>query len=83
VVVDIDLDVIEAGYSPACPGARPGCLAPWELHEACLAIGNHPKVRALCLVEVDPTLDPFGTGVDNVCLCLLHVAAGLSTRRAR
>jgi formiminoglutamase len=83
VVVDIDLDVIEAGYSPACPGARPGGLAPWEVHEACLAIGREPKVRALCLVEVDPTLDPFGTGVDNVCLCLLHAAAGLSTRGVR
>jgi arginase family enzyme len=74
IVVDIDLDVIEAGYGPACPG---------EVHEACLAIGKEAKVRALCLVEVDPTLEAFGTGVDNVCLCLLHAAAGLSRRGRR
>ena len=81
IFVDFDLDVIEKGYGPACGGARPGGLAPWEVHQAAWAVGNNPKVRGFCIVEVDPLIDPFDTGVENAALCLLHAAAGLAMRR--
>lgn len=80
IFVDLDLDVIECAYGPACPGARPGGLAPWEVHEAAVVVGANSKVRGVCVVEVDPAIDAFGTGVDNAALCLLHSAAGLALR---
>nr|WP_269751146.1 arginase family protein [Acuticoccus mangrovi] len=80
IIVDIDVDVLDAGYGPASPGARPGQIAPWELHEACNVIGAHPAVSTLIVVEVDKTMDLFGTGLDNACVCFLQAACGLAVR---
>lgn len=79
--VDLDVDVLDAAFAPACPGARPGGLQPHELHDAALAAGRHPRVAAIDVVEVDATRDPGGVTVDNAALCLLHAAAGLALRR--
>ncbi|MDQ3530623.1 MAG: arginase family protein [Actinomycetota bacterium] len=78
--VDLDLDVLDAAFAPACPGARPGGLLPAELHDAAFAAGAHPAVATIDVVEVDAAADPTGITVDNAALCLLHVAAGVLTR---
>jgi formiminoglutamase len=78
--VDLDVDVLDRAYAPGAPGARPGGLAPAELHAAALAAGRHPTVYGIDIVEVDAGADPTGITVDNAALCLLHAAAGLSLR---
>lgn len=80
IVVDIDVDVLDSNFGPGSPGARPGQIAPWELHEACFVIGEHEAVSTLIVVEIDKTMDAFGTGMDNACVCFLQAACGLSAR---
>ncbi|MFN2524396.1 MAG: agmatinase family protein [Mycobacteriales bacterium] len=78
--VDLDMDVVDRAFVPACPGARPGGLLPSELLEAAVEAGQHPAVRAVDVVEVDATADPSGVTVDLAAMCLLSVAAGFATR---
>jgi formiminoglutamase len=78
--VDLDVDVLDAAFAPACPGARPGGLAPWQLLDAALAAGRHPAVVGIDVVEVDAAADHAGRTVDVAALCLLHAAAGLARR---
>ena len=80
IYVDLDVDVLDSAYAPGCPGARPGGLAPFELHAAAREAGLHPLVRAIDIVEVDAGRDPHGVTVDNAALCLLSAAAGLARR---
>ncbi len=80
IYVDIDMDVLDRAFAPGCPGARPGGINPRELFDACFAIGSHPSVRAVDIVEVDPTADPSHVTVDAAALALLNVAAGFARR---
>ncbi|HEX2031476.1 MAG TPA: arginase family protein, partial [Actinomycetota bacterium] len=80
VYVDLDLDVLDAAFAPACPGARPGGLAPWDLRRAARRCGAHPAVRALDLVEIDPERDPAGATSLVAASCLLEFAAGVAAR---
>lgn len=80
VWVDLDVDVLDAAFAPACPGARPGGLAPWELHAAAFVAGRHPAVAGIDIVEVDAMADHAGRTVDIAAQCLLHAAAGLAGR---
>ncbi len=57
IYVDFDLDVLDRTFAPAASGSRPGGLAPWELRRAARLCGLHPRVRAIDLVEIDPTRD--------------------------
>lgn len=82
IYVDFDIDVLDRAFAPACPGARPGGLMPWELHRAAYLCGTHPKVRAIDLVEVDPTQDVADVTVLATGACLLSFASGLVTRLA-
>ncbi len=82
IYVDFDIDVLERAFAPACPGARPGGLMPWELHRAAYLCGTHPKVRAIDLVEVDPTQDVADVTVLATGACLLSFASGLVIRLA-
>lgn len=80
VYVDLDVDVVDAAYVPACPGARPGGLLPAELLEAAAEAGRHPAVVAVDVVEVDAAADEHGRTVDLAAACLLRAAAGLAVR---
>jgi arginase family enzyme len=80
VYVDLDVDVLDAAFAPGCPGARPGGLTPGALFATALAAGAHPAVRAIDIVEIDPTRDITDRTVDAGALALLHAAAGFSTR---
>ena len=72
--------VLDRAYAPACPGARPGGLQPWEVRRAAWLCGRHPKVKALDLVEVDPTQDVADVTVLTTGACLLSFAAGVVKR---
>lgn len=78
--VDLDVDVLDAAFAPACPGARPGGLAPAGLFDAAFVAGRHPAVTGIDIVEVDAAADPQGLTVDVAAECLLHAAAGLASR---
>jgi formiminoglutamase len=80
IYVDLDLDVLDRVYAPACPGSRPGGLAPWQVQQAARLCGRHPKVRAMDLVEVDPTRDVAEATVLAAASCLLAFASGLAGR---
>lgn len=80
IYVDLDVDVLDRAFAPACPGARPGGLMPWMLRRAARICGAHTKVCAMDIVEVDPTKDI----ADVTCLAaasfLLAFASGVATR---
>jgi arginase family enzyme len=80
IYFDLDVDVLDRAFAPACPGARPGGLQPWELRRAAWWCGRHPKVKAMDLVEVDPTQDVAKVTVMNTAACLLSFASGLVSR---
>jgi formiminoglutamase len=80
IYVDFDMDVLDRAFAPACPGARPGGLTPWELRHAAFLCGLNPKVRAIDLVEVDPTQDVADVTVLATGACLLSFASGLVYR---
>ena len=80
IYVDLDMDVLDRAFAPACPGSRPGGLTPGTVAEASYEIGKHPKVRAMDIVEIDPTKDVN----DSTCLAagqfLLSFATGVVRR---
>ncbi|MEW6153826.1 MAG: arginase family protein [Actinomycetota bacterium] len=80
VYVDIDLDVLDRAFAPGCPGSRPGGTKPADLFAAAFAAGAHPAVRAIDVVEVDPTADVASVTVDAAALVLLNAAAGYASR---
>lgn len=80
IYVDLDLDVLDRAFAPACPGSRPGGLTPAGLARAARLAGRHPKVRAVDLVEVDPTRDVADVTVMAAGACLLAFSAGLAAR---
>lgn len=80
IYFDLDVDVLDRAFAPACPGARPGGLLPWEARRAAWLCGRHPKVKAMDLVEVDPTQDVAQVTVMSAAACLLSFASGLVTR---
>jgi formiminoglutamase len=83
VYVDVDVDVLDRAFAPGCPGARPGGITPRQLFDAAFAAGAHPAVRAVDVVEVDPSVDVASITVDAAALCLLNVAAGFGTRQGQ
>jgi formiminoglutamase len=80
IYVDLDIDVLDRSFSPATSGSRPGGLTPWELRRVAWLCGVHPKVRAIDLVEVDPTRDIADVTLLTTGACLLSFASGLVTR---
>lgn len=81
IYVDFDIDVLDRIFAPACPGSRPGGLTPWELRRAAFLCGQDPKVRAIDVVEVDPTQDIADVTVLAAGACLLSFAAGIVNRK--
>jgi arginase family enzyme len=80
IYFDLDVDVLDRAFAPACPGARPGGLQPWEVRRAAWLCGRHPKVKVMDLVEVDPTQDVANITVMSMAACLLAFASGVVTR---
>lgn len=82
VVVDLDIDVLDVAFAPACPGARPGGLTPTDLFTAARVAGADPRVLAADVVEVDVTADEDGRTVMVAAMTLLSFAIGVASRPA-
>jgi formiminoglutamase len=80
IYIDLDLDVLDRIYAPATPGSRPGGLTPHHVRQAARMCGEHPKVRVMDLVEMDPTQDVAGATGLTAAACLLEFAVGLAGR---
>jgi formiminoglutamase len=80
IYVDLDVDVLDRAFAPACPGSRPGGLSPRDVQAAAAAAGSHPKVRAIDVVEIDPERDVGDVTVLNAASFVLAFAAGLASR---
>ncbi|HEV3475395.1 MAG TPA: agmatinase family protein [Actinomycetota bacterium] len=80
IYVDLDVDVLDRAFAPGSPGSRPGGLAPADVRAAARTVGRHPNVRAVDIVEVDPTTDVADVTVLAAASFLLAFAAGLAAR---
>jgi formiminoglutamase len=80
IYVDLDLDVLDRTYAPATPGSRPGGMAPYQIRQAARLCGEHPKVRVLDLVEIDPMRDIADVTVMAAATCLLEFSLGVLKR---
>ncbi|MGH2738664.1 MAG: arginase family protein [Actinomycetota bacterium] len=83
IYVDLDVDVLDRAFAPACPGSRPGGLTPWEVQAAARVCGRHPKVRAMDVVEVDPERDVADLTALAAASFALAFAEGLAARISR
>ena len=80
IYVDVDVDVLDAVYAPACPGSRPGGMTVRQLAEGVARCARHPLVSAFDLVEVDPTQDHGHRTVDTTAHLMLTAMAGVAAR---
>jgi formiminoglutamase len=80
VYVDVDMDVLDRAYAPACPASMPGGLSPADLQEAAFVLGNDPRVAAVDFTEVDASADIAGMTVRAMCAVFLSYCAGVAHR---
>ncbi|MDQ6911747.1 MAG: arginase family protein [Verrucomicrobiota bacterium] len=78
IYVNLDVDVLDRAFAPACPGARPGGLQPWMLRQAARLCGQHEKVLIMDIVEVDPTKDVADVTVLAAASFMLAFASGMA-----
>jgi formiminoglutamase len=81
IYVDLDLDVLDRAFAPATAGSRPGGITALDLRRAAWCCGQHPKVRVLDLVEIDPTRDINDLTSQAAAACLLSFASGVLSRQ--
>jgi arginase family enzyme len=80
IYVDVDIDVLDRVFAPACPGARPGGMTVRELAEGVRRCARHPKVTAMDFVEVDAEADQDGVTLDAMAHLMLSAVAGYAER---
>ncbi len=81
IYVDVDIDVLDRVFAPACPGARPGGMTVRDLAEGVRRCARHPKVTAMDFVEVDADADRDGLTLDAMAHLMLSAVAGYAERR--
>ncbi|HEY7926247.1 MAG TPA: arginase family protein [Candidatus Dormibacteraeota bacterium] len=81
IYVDLDIDVVDRAFAPACPASLPGGLAPGDLLDAALLLGGEPDVAAVDLCEVDALADVAGITIRLMSASFTSVCAGLLARR--
>lgn len=80
--VDIDVDVCDRSFVPACPAAAPGGITAYQLRKLARLAAAHPRVKSIDVTEIDATADSAdGRTVRLGALLVLEAAAGLLERR--
>ena len=80
--VDIDVDVCDRAFVPACPAAAPGGITAHQLRKLARLAAAHPRVKSIDVTEIDATADSAdGRTVRLGALLVLEAAAGLLERR--
>ena len=80
IYVDVDVDVLDSAFAPACPGSRPGGMTPRDLAEGVRSSARHPMVKWVDFVEVDAEADPGGATLDVMAHLFLAAVAGYAER---
>jgi formiminoglutamase len=80
VYVDLDVDVVDRAFAPACPASLPGGLVPADLLTAARLAGREPTVAAVDLCEVDAMADVAGTTVRLMAAAFTALCAGVTLR---
>ncbi|MCC3357263.1 formimidoylglutamase [Bacillus sp. REN16] len=57
IYLSVDMDVVDQAFAPGCPAIGPGGLTSRELLAGITAAAKHPKVKAMDIVEIDPSKD--------------------------
>lgn len=81
VHVDLDVDVCDRAFVPACPAAAPGGISADELRQAAFLAGASRHVASMDIAEIDALADaPDQRTIRLGALLVLEAAAGLATR---
>lgn len=81
IYVTLDMDVLDQAFAPGVPALVPGGMTSWQLFEMLLVLAAHPKVRALDIVEIDPSQDPRRATVRVAVHAMLSFLTGFAVRR--
>ncbi|GAB3792926.1 formimidoylglutamase [Virgibacillus kimchii] len=57
IYVSVDMDVLDQAYAPGCPAIGPGGMNAKTLLDGVLYAAKQKKVKAMDIVEIDPTID--------------------------
>src|SRR5690625_3737705 len=55
--VSVDMDVLDQAFAPGCPAIGPGGMDTITLLDGILFAAKQEKVKAMDIVEIDPTID--------------------------
>jgi formiminoglutamase len=80
IYVSVDIDCLAYPWTVGTSAASPEGLSAWQLLEAMFACGQHPKVAALDVVEIDPSRDVKDLTARSGCSTILTFLAGLYRR---
>ena len=79
--VDIDMDVCDRAFVPACPAAAPGGISADELRQFAFLVGKAKQVRSVDITEIDAMADSAdGRTVRLGALAVLEIASGYQNR---
>jgi formiminoglutamase len=79
--VDIDMDVCDRAFVPACPAAAPGGISADELRQFAFLVGKTPQVVSADITEIDAMADSAdGRTVRLGALTILELASGYQNR---
>ncbi|MBD8070848.1 formimidoylglutamase [Bacillus sp. PS06] len=57
IYVSVDMDVLDQAFAPGCPAIGPGGMDSHSLIKAFELLASNPLVKAMDIVEIDPTID--------------------------
>ncbi len=80
IYVTLDMDVLDQAFAPGVPALVPGGMTSRQLFDIMFVLGSHPKVRALDIVEVDPTQDLRRSTVRVAVYAMLTFLTGVALR---
>lgn len=80
IYVTLDMDVLDQAFAPGVPAQIPGGMTTWQLFDALLKLGQHPRVKALDVVEIDPTQDLRRATVRTAAHAILTFLTGYALR---
>ena len=79
--VDIDMDVCDRSFVPACPAAAPGGISADELRQFAFQVGKTSQVDSVDITEIDAMADSAdGRTVRLGALTILELASGFASR---
>ncbi|SDV99778.1 formiminoglutamase [Marininema mesophilum] len=82
IYLTLDMDVLDLSSAPGTPAGMPGGMRTEELLEAMLIAGNHPKVKAMDIVCLDPRKDVGSVTVFTAVYAMLNFLVGVIKRGA-